>query len=146
MADYFTLQDKEALMQAKQFSELYFVAQGILERMLKPIGQVCGPISTGGTGSPERNLKRLAETINSLTAKGLIIFNQMPFQDPMARILLSYKEDGPMRLLEEFYLPVFKSGSVSILYFLSDWQTLRGASWEHAQALRLGINIIYLSE
>lgn len=144
MPDYFTLQDKEILIRAKRFSELYPVARGILERMPKPIGQVCGPISTGGTGSREKNLERMIKTIEALTLQGFIIFNQMPFQDSMARIISFYKEDGPMRLLEEFYLPLFESGLVATLYFLPDWKTSRGASWEHAQALRLDIRIIYL--
>ncbi len=70
----------------------------------------------------------------------------MPFEDDMERI---YKSDPKLkgtRLLEEFYLPMFKSGLIKILCFLPGWQNSIGATWEHEQAKKLGIPIIYLAE
>ncbi len=47
-------------------------------------------------------------------------------------------------LLTDFYQPLFETGLIKILYFLPDWQSSVGARWEHDQALKLGIEIVYL--
>ena len=49
-------------------------------------------------------------------------------------------------LLEEFFLPVFESGLVHTFYMLPDWESSTGASWEHVQAQRLSIDIVYLTD
>lgn len=143
--EYITQRNRRILEKAKTFSHLVPVAFDIIKRMPGPIGQVCGPISTGGTGSLEKNLEKMSRAINSLKVKGIIIFDQMPFQKPMRRIRNAYKDESwRLVLLEGFYLPLFESGLVETLYFLPDWESSHGASWEHTQAKRLGIKRVYL--
>jgi len=47
-------------------------------------------------------------------------------------------------LLTDFYLPIFESRLVHKLYFLPDWESSTGASWEHKQAIRIGLEIEYI--
>ncbi len=134
------------LDKASSHKDLFKIAEDILRRMPSPIGQVCGPISTGGAGSIEKNLKRFEIAIADLQNKGLNIFDQMPFENPMHRII-SQKSDGKYdnSILNDFYLPIFESGMVKKLYFLPDWESSTGARWEHEQAKRLGLDVEYLN-
>jgi len=73
----------------------------------------------------------------------------MPFERPMQDMKNALQEKFPgknigLKLLKEFYLPLFKSGYITKLYFKHDWKTSMGARWEHKQAKKLGLEIIYL--
>ncbi|QQR82705.1 DUF4406 domain-containing protein [Candidatus Campbellbacteria bacterium] len=146
--EYWTQEDKDALETAQSYGELFTIAKRILDRMPRPRGQMCGPISTGGAGSVEANLKRFDVALEHILQNDVEVFNQMPFEVPMQRIKkeLEPNVSYSMRLLEEFYSPIFENKLVDTLYFLPDWKTSRGANWEHDQAQRLGIEIIYLPE
>lgn len=144
MEPYWEEEDVEQLAHARTFEDLRQIATRVLRRMPQPIAQVCGPISTGSTGTIGENLERLHGAIEKLKANGVSVFNQVPFEMPMQRIK-SYRPDaGNVTLLNEFYLPLFKSRFVDTLYFLPGWESSQGASWEHEQALRLGLDIVYL--
>ena len=135
--------DLAQIKEAQTFFEMAQIAIGVLEKMTGAVAQVCGPISTGGLGSVEANLQKFDETIVKLKNKGVNIFDQMPFEWPMQK--LKEKPDfKPDDLLLEFYLPIFESGYIKMMYFMNDWQSSYGARWERAQAKRLGIEIIDL--
>ena len=123
MNEYWKIEDKDELQKAVTYEELAQIALRILGRMPQPIAQVCGPISTGGLGSIEENMKVFQETIQGLVDKGVTVFNQMPFEEPMFRIVRPPYNKGQPQLLELFYLPIFESGFVNILYFMSQWDT-----------------------
>lgn len=142
---YWTEEDLQAVKDAKDFKELYIIADKILKRMPKPVVQVCGPIGTGGLGNVEDNLKAFDDTIRSLQEKGLNVFDQMPFEWPMQVIKFNLpKGVYPESIMTDFYIPIFQSGQVSEFYFMKNWQTSTGAKWEHKEAERLGIKINYL--
>ena len=140
---YWTDEDMIALKKAMNFKDLYEIANRIFDRMPDDIGQVCGPIATGGLGSVEANLAKFDSTVRSLQEEGKIIFDQMPFEWPMQE-LKKKVTDGAKTILQDFYLPIFESGKVTTLYFIKGWESSYGANWEHEQAIRLGINIVYL--
>ncbi len=103
----------------------------------------------GGKGSIEANLEEFNNQIKKLQDKGLNVFDQMPFEEPMHRLLIEFlktrsKNEYMDSILTEFYLPLFESGYIKELYFLPDWQSSNGAKWEHEQAKKLGIKIVYL--
>lgn len=112
------------------------------------LGMVCGPISTGGLGTIEANLGRFALAIDGLQARGYHVFSQMPYETALHRIRDAAVGHGTydMNLLEEFYLPLFESGYVRRKFFIPGWQTSKGTTWERNHAIRLGIEIIDLSE
>jgi len=144
MNDYWTNEDIKNLEQAQTFSALSAIALDVLKKMPQPVAQVCGPISTGGTGSMEQNLAVLNQTIKTTQAQGKIVFDQVPFQLAMHRIKRLIGAQSNVALLDGFYLPLFESGLIKTLYFLPNWQTSQGATWEHEQAKRLGLEIVYL--
>lgn len=142
---YWQKEDFEELETVASYSELFPIAERILKRMPPPVSQVCGPISTGGLAFSRENMKCFEETIEKLSDMGLVVFNQIPFERPMSRILTTKNpNDYDHSLLIDFYLPLFESGLVHVLHFLPDWQSSTGASWEHEQAKRLGLKIVYL--
>lgn len=134
------------LEKATTFEELAEIALKTLEAMPQPIGMVSGPISTGGLGSKEENIEVFQKVINWLQDAGISIFDQMPFEKHMWRIIQTpyYKKEN--QLLEKFYLPIFESGFVKMMYFIPGWQSSVGAKWEHERVIRLGIEIILLEE
>jgi hypothetical protein len=142
---YWTEEDILAVQAAKDFKELYFIAQRVLNRMPQPVVQVCGPIGTGGLGNVEDNLNAFDSTIKNLQNKGLNVFDQMPFEWPMQVIKMKVDLNKyPEAILYDFYEPLFKSGLIKECYFMNNWQTSKGANWEHDQAKKLGIKINYL--
>lgn len=63
--EHWTDSERELLETARlrgTFADLAAIALTILPRLPKPVGQVCGPISTGGLGSIEANLVRFWES------------------------------------------------------------------------------------
>ncbi len=131
------------------YGEMKEVALDILRSMPQPISQVCGPISTGGYGSIERNIEAFSKTILKLTSNGEVVFNQMPFEVPMQDLKGRGnlpETQAQVLLLHGFYAPVFESGLVKKLHFIQGWESSFGANWEHQQAKRLGIEISYLKK
>ncbi len=142
---YWTEEDMEMLDQAETVKKMLDIALRVLSRMPQPIGQVCGPISTGGKGSILENLIWFNETIVFLQSEGKIIFDQMPFEAPMQRIKTTLPPgEYATTLLDDFYLPIFKTGLIKKMYFMKDWESSKGARWEHDIAKELGIEITYI--
>lgn len=83
---YWKQEHYDKLETALTYKDLFTIAEDVLRKMPSPIGQVCGPISTGGAGSVEKNLKRFEKTIIELQQQGIEIFDQVPFEIPMQRI------------------------------------------------------------
>lgn len=147
--NYFEKQYKERLAKANHYSEASLVALDVLEKMPTNLGQVCGPITSGGKGSLEENLRIFEKTILRLSLQGISIFNQLPFETTLERIWKVDKRDLKIKnldLLEGFYLPIFESGFIKDLYFIYGWNSSFGTTWEHKEAKKIGLNIIYLPE
>ncbi len=139
------------IRESKNYEELLDVALNTLwdfHRInpLKPVAMVCGPISTGGKGSRQRNLEVFSKAINKVSNGGLLVFSQMPFEDDMERIYKSDPALQGLKLLEEFYLPLFKTGFIKLMCFLPGWENSIGANWEHDQAKKLNIPVLYLDQ
>ncbi len=151
MSKYYTHRILRQIRTAGDYIDLRITGIVILREMahkepLRPIAMLCGPISTGGKGSRKENLEVFSRAIDRISADGLFVFNQMPFENDMERIYKSDQKLQGTRLLEEFYLPMFKSGLIKLLCFLPGWENSVGATWEHEQAKALNIPRIYLAE
>ena len=70
MSEYWHEHDREEVARARTYGELVPVALRILARMPQPVGELCGPISTGGAGSVEANLARFDTAIRRLSEGG----------------------------------------------------------------------------
>lgn len=136
---------------AEGFNDLLQVAQDSLTKMnSKEIIQICGPISTGALTLPERKAI-FAKTIQVFVDNKYPVFNQLVFGDKMHLLKEqwikkhSHPEDAYyMPILEEFYLPLFKTGIIKTFYFIPGWQHSVGTKWEYEQAQQLGIPSIFL--
>lgn len=151
MNPYITAREAEKMKRATTYEKLGLLALGALERMgkatvPKPIGQVCGPITTGGLGSIEANLAEFSRWIEILQRRGLAIFDQIPFEEHLFRIWnqRDHDDQNNRELLEGFYTPILESGIVKTFYFIPGWSGSNGAMWEHREAVKLGITIDYL--
>ena len=141
---FWTEEDASELSRAKTFEVMAVVALRVIARMPQPVGQACGPITTGGTSSLEKNLEIFRRIIIALSVSGTSIFDQLPFEPSIRRVRNWEYSAGGLRLLEGFYLPIFKSGLIQRLYFIHGWESSLGARWEHERALELGISVEYL--
>jgi len=143
---YWKEKDWQDLESSLSVKDLYTIAERIISRMPKPFVGVCGPIATGGLGSFEKNINFFNQKIKELQSKGFVVFDQMPFEEPMQRIKSEDLKKGDYQndILNDFYLPIFKSGLVSQFYFIPGWESSFGANWEHKLAQELGIEIVYL--
>jgi len=143
-----TAEELLELQRINNYSELVEFALEKLEKLPKPVIQVCGPLTTGGRGSFSENLKHFGKAIDFLNDQGRVVFDQRPFETPFRKLenqKVKQQNGYDTDLLEKFYLPLFESGRLSELYFLPGWEYSTGARWEHDQAKRLGIKISYAS-
>lgn len=133
------------LEKAESIKDLFVIAERVINRMPRPFGQVCGPITTGGLGTTKNNLEVFNNEIIKLQNEGVVVFDQMPFEVPMQRLKVSMTNDlCEKSILVDFYKPIFESGNISIFYFIKNWESSNGAKWEHNEAKKLGVEIKYL--
>ena len=142
---YYTADDLKAIRKAETFEALCTIALEIVARMPPRVGIVCGPITTGGAGNLEMNLAQFTKAIVRLSCCGANVFTQLPYESAMQRIKQNptYFKGGN-QLLEAIFRPLFSSPQVHTLYFLPDWESSRGARWEHEEAIRIGLTRRYL--
>lgn len=137
--NYWTKKEHQALRLCPSFEELGQIALGILRKMPQPVVEVCGPMSTGGRGSLEKNMELFQISIEILADKGYHVFDQIVFQDKMKQLCdYGNRKDYPMEILEIFYRKVFCSGYIKKAFFLPDWHTSLGATWEREFIIKLG--------
>jgi len=110
----------------------------------EPILSVSGPISTGGLGSVQANLRAFRKVVRYLSQAGFVVFDPTIFEKAIKRIfkgVFSLAQND--RLLKDFYFPIFESGFIKVLIFLPRWQTSYGSRKEHQKAKRCDILTLY---
>ncbi len=142
------------LVKATTFTEVGDVMISVLDEMHQkdpgtPIWQVCGPISTGGLGSVELNLLRLERAVHCVRSQGFRVFNQLPTESALGRLLLEWKKRNPpdaypTELLDDCYGRLFRTGKIYGLQFVDDWKSSRGSIWEYKLAIELNMEVEYL--
>lgn len=126
----------DAVKGTKEYLDLVNVARPILARIsekgMKIVGQLCGPMNTGGKGPLEENMKVFNIVIDHLAKKDdIVIFDQRPFEEEMQQIKIRRNTKGyPFDLLYEFYGTIFTERHVQVLYFIPEWYGSIGTSWE----------------
>lgn len=147
---YWTQDIIDNLEQAQSYREMFELVAPVLERAPEGLVQVCGPFSTGGLGSIEKNMQRMGDTVRVLNELGYPLFNQVPLEVPMQKIKEKREEmlggAYDTDILDHFYLPLFESGAIKKLFFMHGWESSHGSKWEHDQGERLGLEIVYLPE
>lgn len=145
MRAFISEEDSATLLQVGTFEDLAKIAISALGRMKEAgheIVQICGPFTTGGLGSPELNGQRFDEARKAAEARNYVVFDQMPFEDAIKRIVASYNlPQGEYcdDVLDVFYRTIFKSGHLSKFLFIPGWESSKGCRWERNEAQSLGI-------
>lgn len=146
MLEYMTESDHSALIKVDSFEELAEIGVSILSRIKADgheIGEICGPLSTGGLGSPDLNRERFQRAIDAVRERGYIIFDQLPFEDAIRRIMKRYDPSEYCHdILDVFYATIFETGHITKFFFIPGWESSTGARWERKRALQHGIEII----
>lgn len=148
MPSLHTPEEVEAIGNVRSYPEAADVAKAVANRLhangTHTVYQVCGPISTGGRGSREANMKYFSQAIDFGIENGLVIFDQRPFESVIKRLSPEHTETSyDLRILTDFYEPLFRSGRVGCLLFLPGWETSRGARWERQMGRSLGLRVEY---
>ncbi|MFA5313649.1 MAG: hypothetical protein WC375_10120 [Methanomassiliicoccales archaeon] len=140
--------DIKVLATSRNFSDIGSVTLAVLLRFQNRVAMVSGPMTSGGKGSITENPAAYRRAMAHLQSKDYVIFNQLLAEDALKRHwhawIAAGNEGYCWELLEEVYAPVFRSGKVAKLVFMPDWQSSRGATWEHEMAHKLGIETEYL--
>lgn len=130
---------------ANSFYELSNLALNQL-RDLGKVSIVCGPITTGGRGSAEENVKAMKAVIKHLVERGFVVFDQFPFEGTLWTLKDEWVKNGGvgycMPILEEFYKPLYASGFIIEAHFLPGWESSFGARWERDLLTDLKIQIV----
>lgn len=107
--------------------------------------QVCGPISSGGLGSMEDNLRVFQTSINVVSQRYQChVFNQLPLQDKLVELYLAWRAEYPKEeycwdILEKVYGPIFRSDCIEVGHFIPRWHTSTGTRWERETLQELDI-------
>lgn len=122
---------------AETFEKLAAIARAELAKFSGDAEIVCGPITTGGRGSIEKNLEVFEAVIGRMLRKGRPLFNQMPYETQLFALRRVWRpqESWMARswyepVLEEFYLPLFTAGRIKRAWFIPGWKSSKGAQWE----------------
>jgi hypothetical protein len=140
---------------AKTLEKLVRLAVGVMMRMPQPVAWVGGPISSGPLTYAE-NRARMRAVVVSLKKEGVTVFNHLPFEKRAEQLLAEeFKKSvnggrlpvqAQRELRDDFYVPIFTSGRVRILYLLPDWPFSLNALWQNKFAEEAGIPVIRVPE
>jgi hypothetical protein len=157
---YWTKRYVLQLARAQCFDSIANVALSVLDHMhtskSEPIVQVCGPMTTGGyvpanaSGEEraigvEKNYAYFRSAIDILIADGWHVFDQLPIQEAMVRVVRNNKkyqdEEYCTDILEIFYRKIFESGYIKKGLFIHSWKSSRGATWERSLLKKIHIPV-----
>src|SRR3989344_4776501 len=83
---HFSHYDYFDIARAKTFEELLEIALNVVHRMDGEVAMLCGPITTGGAGTMEENMKRFTVATLWMWRNGRRVFSQIPFEDRVQEI------------------------------------------------------------
>jgi hypothetical protein len=152
--DHWTQDDYAAMHASETLRHLANVGIRMVQELQdhSPDGSVTilsGPMTTGGVGSFEGNIHLFEHAIDVVREHGYIVFNQLPFQHGLIRILNLHKdkvffEPGgdpktyPQQILDGFYWPLFEARGLDHLLLLPTWVTSNGSTQELTKAFDIG--------
>lgn len=135
-----------AIYQAQTIAQLVQAARIILAQMDEP-QIVIGPMTTGGKGNLDDNLRYHDAAVTIGQHYGWPIFHQGLFRESLARIIPGFQEAQQTDLgriatrreiVTGFFRPLFEEEAISQLLCLPDWQSSVGATMEVRLAYGLG--------
>jgi hypothetical protein len=128
------------------FAQLYWRTIELLSQHCRdlPRTMVLGPISHDDPSVVTQNLDALTLQAQRLSNAGLVVVDIASYYDITKRLIRSHKIAGyPFVLLEEFTLPLIRSGLFGTLHFRSPFDHSVGTKreYEEAELYRIEIRI-----
>jgi hypothetical protein len=141
--------DTPEMAETKTFNELAQIAANELEKIGDCV-VICGPISTGGFGNVQANIDALNKTVRYFRGCGHVVFDNLIFEVHIARLMQDWKKKGNTGyctpILEDFYQIVYQTGYIKKAFFLPNWETSFGATWERENLPKWDIEIVDISD
>jgi hypothetical protein len=116
------------------------LAQNAIVRLTalpQPVVRICGPLTSGGKGYDE-NFARFAAATRILTEKGYTVFDYFDHDDE--EVIKALNLPWPV-VMEHYHRPILETGLITTAFFLPEWQSSHGATWEHEMAEALNLEI-----
>ena len=131
---------------ANDFKLLGDLVCEVAAKMPKPLFMVSGPMTTGGLGSYSKNILLFQHAIDEAAQAGIHVFNQTMLEEHLQRLVREWYTCNPdskycSHVLTDVYETLLASGHLQGLYFMPDWNTSYGASWEREAAQRLNVAV-----
>lgn len=142
--DYYSPRDLEYIHGARTFEAMLNVALTVLKKMPRPVALLCGPISSGGFGSFEENVRVFENMITLLEREDKVVFTQVPLELQLQAIKKTLYFGGEGHLFTALYLPIIKSRMIGEMIFLPTWRTSAISRWQHREARRIRMPVTHL--
>ncbi len=135
--------DPEKHGAVKNFQELYHSVVDELRSIEGVKTMVLGPVTAKDRGALENNLLELRIKARKLSSKWVVL--DLPsFQKIIESLVRKTGTTGyPYIILEEFTIPLIKSGVFKTLFVRKGYENSIGATIEHDMALANDIAIVY---
>lgn len=122
----------------QKLSELAHKAIEALKKLPLPVVRVSGPLTSGGY-SYEENLRRFVLAQQRLQSQGYTVFDYYgDGYDERQIIALELPWEDVM---EYYHKPIMATGLIKTVFMMPKWETSHGATWEHAFAESLGLEV-----
>jgi hypothetical protein len=131
---YWTNEHRLQAEGARDLHELLQVALGVATAhpYEPPLVMVCGPMTTGGFGCLEKNMRAFEISVQLLREAGFNVFNIHAFQPALKSIVSHDPATGVYArdILEVFCAGIYRSGRIWTAYFLPGSENSVRARWE----------------
>src|ERR1035437_49906 len=146
----------DSVREAKTIADLVPISHRVMDHFSpNPVFLVSGPISTGGILKPgtedadiKANLQCFNQAVETLFKGGLLLFNQIPFEDLFVPVNKAWKIEHPdtycMPILEDFYRGLFDHKHLQGIVLIPGWESSFGANWEVKTITSLRKNVLDL--
>lgn len=132
---------------AGSLEDLAAVAFSVLNKMPRPTGIVCGPVTAVGGGNQDVKLAEIGRAICLLRVCGYSVFDQRPLESGIQRLSKAIPPDALCgRLHSKLFVPLFEFAGLRIVFFLPKWETSVHGPLEMALVRRLKKQIVFLDE
>lgn len=136
--------EQEPLSEAQQ--TLRTLAEGAIERLKElpqPVVRVSGPIASGGYGY-EENMRRFIAAQQKLREQGYTVFDY--FEDNDDEEVIKELDVPWEEVMRHYHDPILKTGFITTVFMMPNWQDSNGAKWEHQHFLDNELEVAMVPE
>lgn len=133
----------------QSFTQLYEHTLDMLVTVTNRTGHttiVLGPMSPTDIATMDQNMFVLLQQAEYLSRKEWVVLELVSFQHVVERLIQDLNICGyPFPVLEEFTLPLIRSGWFDVVHMHKNYEVSTGAKREHTEAQEHGVPVVYFS-